>query len=75
MKSRKDVTDEILSEDYDQEIFIKHHLRAQLRVFRQGWLTEDRWKLLLHDKDQYNHYLPTSIFNLKTKCKYLAKTI
>ena len=57
------------------EISIKGHLRNQLSHFRRGWLSESGWKTLLHDKDECNLYSNMAIFDLRNKCKYLAKAI
>ena len=64
-----------VNEDFDQEIFIKKHLRHQLNLFRRGWLSESAWKTLLHDQDEDKLYSNMAAFDLRNKCKYLAKAI
>ena len=60
---------------FNQEVYIKHHLRKQLLLFRSGWLTPSAWKKLLHDKDEKNLFTDKAIFDLRNKCKYFTKSI
>ena len=57
---------------YSQEVVIKQHLRKQLSIFRSGWLSQNGWKNLLHDKDEHKLLPQGSVHDMKNKCKYIA---
>ena len=60
---------------FNQDIYIKQHLRQQLTKFRRGWLSQSGWKYLLHDKDEYNLFPQPAIGDIRNKCKYISKAI
>ena len=74
-RSLSSVKNDIEQGNFDQEKFIKTHLRTQLEVFKRAWLTENGWRNVIHDMDQLNTYNSSSIFHLRIKCKYLCKSI
>ena len=46
-----------------------------MSLFIRAWLTDSGWRSLVHYKNVNNHFNSVSIFDLRSKAKYLAKSI
>ena len=65
LRVSSDLKSKIKEPSFNQEIYIKQHLRQQLTKFRRGWLSPSGWKYLLHDKDEYNLFPQAAICDIK----------
>ena len=73
---KSDIMKELISHhNFDQEMYIKQHLQTQLLKFKRGWLSENGWRNLIHDKDEFDKFSTTAIFDIRNKCKYISKAL
>ena len=59
----------------NQKDMILSHLRAQMTLFRDGWLRVDAWKKLIADEDTDELYSQKAIHKLRYRYKYLFHTL